>query len=147
MAQYANSVPEVPPPFPEGEPAFIQELKSYDPRKAHWNTCPEIPANCLNLSAKWIFEKKFPDPEKLLDTAYYALELFAAENISANDGKLVISSIPDSSLAQEEYSITVSASGVTLAAADTEGLRRAVYSFIDMCRSSEFPALEYQQIT
>ena len=143
-----NHICTAPPPFPEGEPAFVQDLKSYDPRKAHWQTPENIPEGTLSLSAKWEIKKSFPDPEKLLETAYTALEKFAAENVDFSGGStLVITSAPDDTLAEEEYSITVSGSGVTLRAADTEGLRRAVYSFIDMCRSADIPALEYQQIT
>ena len=136
----------VPPPFPDGEPGFIQELKSYDPRRVHWNTAGEIPAGFLKLSGKWEINKSFPDPEKLLETAYDAIERFAAENVPAADDKLVIVSKKNSTLSEEEYSITISAAGVTLQAADTEGLRRAVYNFLDICRSAEIPALEYQQI-
>ena len=36
--------------------------------------------------------------------------------------------------------------GIILTAADTEGVRRAVYTLIDMCRSAAVPALEYQRI-
>ena len=81
--------------------------------------------------------KSFPDPEKLLETAYDAIERFAAENVPAADDKLVIASKKNSTLSEEEYSITISAAGVTLQAADTEGLRRAVYNFLDICPSCE----------
>ena len=147
MSIYQNTLPAAPPPFPQGEPEFVQELKSYDPRKAHWDTGKKAQANSLDLCAKWVTEKNFPDPEKLLDSAYSALERFAAGNISGTpDNQLVITTELDKSCSSEEYSITVSDSGITLCAADTEGIRRAVYALLDMCRSASTPALEYQTI-
>ena len=57
------------PPFPQGEPGFIEDLKSYDPRRAHWNAQADIPEEVYLLSGKWQINKSFPDPENLLDTA------------------------------------------------------------------------------
>lgn len=135
-----------PPPFPQGEPGFIADLRSFSPRRAHWDNTGKITAGSLLLTGKWNIAKHFPDPENLLETAYYAIEEFVRVNIPAEDNQLTVSTIQDAALAKEEYTITVTASGVTLAASDTEGLRRAVYYFLDMCRSTEVPALEHQSI-
>ena len=135
-----------PPPFPQGEPGFIPELKAYDPRKPHWNTDKDCPAGVFPLSGSWMIQSSFPDPDALLETAFSALERFAAQNVPAAPGSVSITALQDKSLGTEEYRVTVSPDGVTLAASDTEGLRRAVYCFIDMCRSAEIPALEYQTV-
>ena len=134
------------PPFPKGEPGFIQDLRSFVPRKAHWNINGAISDSMLKLSGKWQIVKDFPDTENLLETAYYALEKFAADNVPQAENTVVITSKIDETLAYEEYKIVVAEFGVELIAADTEGLRRAVYYFIDMCRSAEVPALAYQSV-
>ncbi len=136
-----------PPPFPQGELAFVEELKKYDPRKVHWNSNATIPANCFVLQGKWQIAKDFPDPENLLETAYDALLRFAENNINQTiDNKVVIKTVPNRRLAPEEYIIDIAPAAITLASADTEGIRRAVYKLIEMCRSSAIPALEYQTV-
>ncbi|MBE6387602.1 MAG: hypothetical protein E7045_06025 [Lentisphaerae bacterium] len=135
------------PPFPQGEPGFIEDLKSYDPRRAHWNTQADIPEEVYLLSGKWQINKSFPDPENLLDTAYSAIERFAAANVPESERQIKITSQKCDTLGAEEYSVSVTPEGVFLRASDTEGLRRAVYFFIDMCRSSKVPALKFQEIT
>ena len=62
MSMYLNTLHTAPPPFLQGEPKFVQELKSYDPRKAHWDTGKKAQANSLDLCAKWVTEMNFPDP-------------------------------------------------------------------------------------
>ena len=71
-----------PPPFPQGELAFVEELKTYAHRKVHWNSNAPTPVNCLYLMGKWQIKKNFPDPENLLGTAYSALERFAENSIN-----------------------------------------------------------------
>ena len=134
------------PGFPQGEPGFIQDLKSWDPRSVHWDCNAAVPEDSLCLIGKWQITRDFPDPENLLDTAYAALERFAASHIPSDSRIVNISAVCDSALGCEEYKITVSPDGICLAAADTEGMRRAVYYLIDMCRSGNVPALMYQTV-
>ena len=67
VAGYDAIVP--PPPFPEGEPGFVNELKQYDVRAPHWDVTGKIPAESLALAGQWCVERSFPDPDRLLDTA------------------------------------------------------------------------------
>ena len=55
--------------------SFINELKSEYHRKPHWNRHkPE--AGELDLRYGVLLQKKYPDPECLLDTAWQDLERF-----------------------------------------------------------------------
>ena len=134
------------PPFPTGDPGFMNELKTYDVRQVHWNVKGKIPAEALCLIGRWQIKKSFPDPDKLLDTAYGAWERFAAAQIPAGEKEIVLETVLDETFSVEEYQIEISCSGIRLQAADTEGLRRAVYHLIDLCRSAAVPALNWQVI-
>ena len=136
------------PPFPRNEPEFINELRKFCSRTPHWMSVKKIPENMLDIRGKWIIGSSFPDPENLLDSAYDAITRFAKKytgNTSSPEVK--ISSVADNSLAFEEYRIKITSTGITLAAADTEGLRRAVYALLDLVRSSDIPALSPQTIS
>ena len=134
------------PPFPTGEPGFMNDLKTYDPRPVHWDINEEIPAGSLPLIGSWQIQKDFADPEKLLDTAYAALDRFTAAHIPADKRIISVKTCCDSTFGVEEYQIQVTADGIILTAADTEGMRRAIYHLIDLCRSVAAPALPYQSL-
>ena len=132
-----------PPPFPQGEPKFVAELKHYDVRLPHWDVNGPVPAGHLGIAGRWSVKKDFPDPENLLETAYGALDRFVTSCVPAGEGNVPVEARRDATLEGEAYSIDVSASGIVLAASATEGMRRALYALIDMCRSAAVPALEY----
>lgn len=69
----------------------------------------------------------FPDPEGLLETAYADFRLFMqfAGIAEAEDG-LPLAVVHGATECREAYSIAVTAEGVTVTAADTEGIRRAL---------------------
>ena len=134
------------PAFPTGELGFLKDLKTYDPRPVHWDINGSIPAEALPLIGKWQITREFVDPEALLDTAYAALDRFIAVNIPEDTRVVSVKTVCDESFAVEEYQIAVSSSGIELTAGDTEGMRRAIYHLIDLCRSVETPALAYQSI-
>ncbi|MBR7104066.1 MAG: hypothetical protein IKC65_03905 [Lentisphaeria bacterium] len=135
------------PPFPTGEPGFLQELKTWDIRQPHWNTEKEIPENTLPLAGCWQIKKSFPDPEGLLETAYAALDRFTRNHIPSGNGSVSVTAECDDALEYEAYTVAVSAEGITLRASCTEGMRRALYYLIDLCRSADMPALKYQHIS
>ncbi len=140
-----NSLSPV-PPFPTGEPGFMNDLKAYDPRQVHWDINGTIPSDSLPLSGSWQIQKDFADPEKLLDTAYAALDRFIAAHIPSDKKVVSVKTCCNKSFDVEEYKIEVSASGIVLTSGDTEGMRRALYHLIDLCRSVSVPALPYQTL-
>ena len=119
-----NSLSPV-PPFPTGEPGFMNDLKAYDPRQVHWDINGTIPSDSLPLSGSWQIQKDFADPEKLLDTAYAALDRFIAAHIPSDKKVVSVTTCCNESFDVEEYKIEVSASGIVLTSGDTEGMRRA----------------------
>ena len=130
------------PPFPTGEPAFVNELKKYSRRQPHWVKDASISSDMTSIMKKWEIKNNFPDPEKLLDTAFDALERFRSAYITDNNGVLSISVNLDSTYAFEEYSIEVKANTIIITGSDTEGIRRAIYALIDLMRGSDVPALK-----
>ena len=101
-----NSLAPV-PPFPTGEPGFMNDLKAYDPRQVHWDINGEIPSDSLPLSGSWQIQKDFADPEKLLDTAYAALDRFVAAHIPSDKKVVSVKSCCDASFDVEEYKIEI----------------------------------------
>ncbi|MBQ9501407.1 MAG: hypothetical protein IJU70_04530 [Lentisphaeria bacterium] len=124
----------------------MNELRQYDIRSPHWDVDAGIPVGSLGLAGKWCVKKSFPDPEGLLETAYGALDRFVAAHVPAGQGSVAVETRRDGNLEGEAYSIDVSASGIVLASSGTEGMRRALYALIDMCRSAAAPALEFGRI-
>lgn len=130
------------PPFPTGEPAFVNELKKYSRRQPHWVKDASISSDMTSIMKKWEIKNNFPDPEKLLDTAFDALERFRSAYITDNNSVLNISVNLDSTYAFEEYSIEIKANSIIITGSDTEGIRRAIYALIDLMRGSDIPALK-----
>jgi len=141
IAGYDAIVP--PPPFPQGEPGFVNELKQYDVRAPHWDVSGAVPPGSLGLAGKWCVKKSFPDPENLLETAYGALDRFVSAHVPAGQESVAVETRRDESLEGESYSIDVSSAGIVLASSGTEGMRRALYALIDLCRSAAVPALGF----
>ena len=128
------------PPFPENEPGFVEQLRRYALNRPHW-TGDEVPEELVYLGCGWELVPLFPDPEELLTSAYQALERFKGYFSSSASPKLQIFTRCDAALEMEEYIISVRKEGITLASADTEGMRRAVYALIDLMRSGDVPGL------
>ena len=135
------------PPFPSGTPGFMDDLKTPDPRAPHWDTESAVPENRLSLAGDWQIQRSFPDPEELLETAYSAVERFARTHAPRAERTLQIICALDENLEREAFTIEVSSCGIRLFAADTEGMRRALYHLIDMARSENIPALKYQCVS
>lgn len=136
------------PPFPDGEPAFVQALKNYDPRKPHWEEMRKIPADSLDLRGRWRTSWEFPDPDGILDSAYDALRRFYDAHVPKTGHGISVRSEMDASFASPEaYTVSISHSGISLRAAGPEGIRRAVYALIDLMRGENLPALPFQSLT
>ena len=79
---------------------------------------------------------EFPDPEGLLDTAYGDFrEFMRVSGISENCDGLTLRTCAADTECHEAYRLTVTKDVITLAAADTEGIRRGLIFIEDeMCR-------------
>ena len=145
MYNFQNIAPV--PPFPTNEPDFINELKKFSRRTPHWKNVETLPAGMLDLRGRWIIIETFPDPEKLLKSACDAIMRFAGKYAGNRQyPDLTVTTCPDTRLSEEEYRLEVNANGIKLFAADTEGIRRAIYALLDLVRSSDIPALPPQII-
>ena len=109
-----------PPPFPTGEPGFVQDLCK-----------PEIPKirYAASRSPKFRLEAGFPDPEGLLETAYFHLKRFWDANGIA--GSFPVATRQCTDLEGEAWRLTAGKDGVTLESATTEGIRRGVYELVE----------------
>ena len=127
-------------PFYKKQPpkAFIDDLLRpvHTETPARWNsrtaTADEVTvrALCLDLA--------FPDPEGLLETAYADFRTFMrfADIAEAPEG-LPLTVTHGATKCREAYRIAVTAEGITLTAADTEGVRRALIYIEDEMRRRE----------
>ena len=130
------------PAFPAGEPGFVNELRKYPRRKPNWQP-GTLPQNAVDLRLGWKLDAAFPDPEGVLQSAYDALDRFKEAYTGKSSDGLTIRIEKNPRLASEEYIIDVAPGGITLQAADAEGVRRAVYALIDRMRGKNVPALEF----
>ena len=58
------------PPYPDGEPGFVDLLKRHDPFVPSWDRNLTPQEGELDLLPGIFLEANFPDEEGLLDTAY-----------------------------------------------------------------------------
>ena len=124
------------PAYPQGEPAFVGMLKQHTPFTAHWEDRP-CGENELNARNGLFLKSDFPDPEKLLETAYSDFNRFLNE--AELTGKTVAAEIKEiSGLAWEEYRLTVGKETITLEASDTEAVRRGLYYLRDLLAGSPY---------
>ena len=123
------------PSFPKGEPAFMPLLKEHRPFVPKWgNVCPD---DCLDVRGGMRLKVVFKDGEKLLETAYADMKRFLSE--AGIDGDAVTCKIVKSRKAMETEAYRVSIDdNVTIEAADTEGVRRAVYWLMDQLKAAPF---------
>ena len=131
-------------PFFEDQPPieFIEDLKKpvheAAPKNFNRNGMPEE-NQVLALGA--YIKEKFPDSEGLLDTAYADFERFLSLCEIGGD-KYPISFVFGEVCGYESYKISVSEEGCTVTAADTEGIRRAVFYLEGELTKNEAPILD-----
>ena len=124
------------PAYPQGEPAFVGMLKQHTPFTAHWEDRP-CGENELNARNGLFLKSDFPDPEKLLETAYSDFNRFLNE--AELTGKAVAAEVKEvAGLAWEEYRLTVGKETITLEASDTEAVRRGLYYLRDLLAGSPY---------
>lgn len=131
------------PPFPEGEPGFVELLRSHVPFVRKWNADVDVPAGYLSVLPGIRVDNSFPDPENLLETVLSDFDRFLHEAEVAGDGVDLIIRYT-AGYEYEEYHINICADNIVLTGSDTEGIRRGIYHLQDMISSSPF--LKYNLI-
>ena len=129
---YKNTMPE----YPQGEPRFVELLKQHTSFIPHWEE-NEPHKNELDLRLGATLQINFPDPEKLLETAYADFNRFLSE-AELNGNTIPIHVRHLSGMEWEEYRLTIDAKIVTLEASDTEGVRRGLYYLRDLIAGSPY---------
>ena len=118
------------PPYPDGEPGFVDMLKRHEPFIPSWDRNFTPQEDEIDLLAGIFLETNFPDDKGLLDTAYADFRRFLEE------GGLTGNAIPlrtrqCQGMQKEEYRLVVEESLILLEAGDTEGIRRGIYFLMD----------------
>ena len=118
-----------PPPFPQGEPRFLEDLKSWKISTPHWDKSLQPGENDLDMRDGFTVDRSsFPDPEGLLTSIYDHLDRFRDAN-GIGEGRVVVRTVKCGDLASESYRMTVDDSSVTIEAGNTEGARRGLFYF------------------
>ncbi len=126
------------PDFPKGTPAFVEMLKKHEPFIQHWDLSrPSAPDELSLLPGGISLEPAFPDPEKLLDTAYADFRRFLAE-AELSGGKIPVKVKETAGFPEEAYRLTIEKEGIRLEGSDTEGIRRGLYYLRDLIAASPF---------
>jgi len=124
------------PGYPQGEPGFIGVLKRHTPFVAHWEDA-EPRKNELDMRPGAVLLPDFPDPERLLETAYSDFRRFLAE-AGLDGGAVPVRVKLAPGMEREESRLTVGADSVMLEASETEGIRRGIYHLRDLLAGSPY---------
>lgn len=122
---------------------FVEEMKEF--------SLPYFPDKKTETQpSKWHLTASFPDEKGLLDTAYKSLRRYlAASGNKEEDQKgysLKTQFQPTGTF--EEYSLEITPEGCLVSAADTEGIRRGIYAFLDLfCAAGGSFPVKQQKIT
>lgn len=123
-----------PPPFPQGELRFLNDLKSWKIPTPHWRE-KELPGKeFADFRSGFTLSRSFPDPEGLLESVYDHLERFR-KAAGGGEGPTVKAELVKD-LQGESFRMKVAGEGVTLEAGTLEGARRALYYFEEALTSS-----------
>jgi len=124
------------PPYPDGEPGFIGKLREYHIPAVHWKK--DAAGEGLPLLKGVFLQNNFPDPDRVLESVEAAWRRFAGKaGIEGEAIKLLLKENP--LLKREAWRRSVSDGEIVVEAADSEGIRRAVYMFIDDCAALSEP--------
>ena len=128
---------EPPAPPSREEWGFMQDLARREPYTSHWTRSAKAGELDLSKGIRVVDEYGVKGD---LETATADLSEFLAD-VKLADGATPLRLVRRDCGAKEAYRIDVAKDGVTLAAGDDDGLRRAVYKFEDMLLGSDAPAL------
>ncbi|MBQ6596933.1 MAG: hypothetical protein IJH79_05210 [Lentisphaeria bacterium] len=135
--EHIKAFSQIPQP-PRESFGFIKDIES--PLEYHFRPgrgCDAgVCAGCMKNGAEIRIE--YPQTSDFPETAFMSLRrVLKAKNIPELAGTFPLTFRQDVSLGHEEYQVTASPEGVTVAAADPDGLRRAVYFLEDRICEAE----------
>ena len=124
------------PPFPQGEPAFVELLKKHEAFFPNWELSRGCARDQLDVTRGVKLDFQFPDTEKLVETAIFDFNRFAEEaGIVGNS--ITVTVRKASGLKTEAYRMTIG-EGIVLESGDTEGIRRGIYYLRDLIAGSPY---------
>lgn len=129
MSKYSDILNQM-PSFPKGELKFVEMLKQREVFVANWDEDIKVGATDCDLRRTVKVINNFPDPEKLLDTAFVDIENFLVDaklNYTSSSNPVEFEVAFKEGFEFEEYDFIVSQDKVTVLASDTEGARRGIY--------------------
>ena len=131
-----------PPPFPQGEPRFVEALRRKPEFHTYWDMSLEPQEDEADFRKGLDFHAEFPDPEKLLVTATEEMLRFLQEAGIFVPGATPIITCKAGDLEGESFRVTVEQDKIIIEAGDTEGIRRGVYYLEDLLAGSRAPFLK-----
>lgn len=133
-------IPDPPPSPPPGEWAFVDALAAPMVRVSHWTRMQKQDGEA-DLSAGVRVEMGFPDPDRILDTAYEDLQAFSRDMGLPADGpyRILTEQMPTPKF--ETFNLVVTEDACRIQAGDTEGIRRGIYFLEDLLLGAEGPFL------
>ena len=136
-----EAMPE-PPPFPTGEPAFLQDLRRPFDCTPRWDPNPEPEADEADFRNGLALRMEFPDPEGLLHTAETDFLRFLDAGGLRKPGASPVVARKTDALSGESFRLTVTPDSITLEAGGIEGIRRGLYFLTDRLLEARAPFLK-----
>ena len=128
-----------PPPFPTGEPRFMELLRQPQEFIPHWDMNIVPDAGEADFRSGFTISNNFPDPEKLLETAVDDLAgIISSAGMLKADGK-TIEIVKCEDLSGESYRYIISDEKIHIETNTTEGCRRALYAIGELLVNSPAP--------
>lgn len=141
-----SNLSEIPAPPSREEWLFLQELQQPEQRCLHWErTDPEVPPQHLDLKPGLSLIIDFPDAEGLLETACEDFRRLLTLAELPENGSVLCRFQQEDTGGRESYRLQINADGITLSAADCEGLRRGIYFLEDQLTGAQVPALPFSE--
>ncbi|MBQ9088147.1 MAG: hypothetical protein IJY46_05125 [Lentisphaeria bacterium] len=127
------------PPFPSGEPRFMDMLRNAPDFRPHWDMSVVPGADDADFRGGFDVKFNFPDPEKLLETAVDDLCGILQEAGVKKSGANAIEIRKCDDLSGESYRIIVEKAAIIIEAGGTEGIRRGIYYVEELLVNSRAP--------
>ena len=124
----------------------ILESVSGSPSAPFIRSAGKLPVDSVDLSCGVCILDAFPDPEKLLDTAYDDLARTLARWKVSQSGAFSISTELDRALESEEFILETTPEACRIYAAGCEGIRRGLYELSGSLSRANAPFLKIGQI-
>ena len=140
------AIRNTPPPFPHGEPRFVEALREKLEFRPYWDLTLEPSADEADFRKGLDFRPEFPDPENLLETATHEMRRFLAEAEILVPGAAPIVTGKADDLKGESFRILVKKDRIAIEGGSTEGIRRGVYHLEDLLAGSRAPFLKCGEI-